>query len=482
MTFLFNGTSARGLDASGFYSQKFNKIGTTVFASYNSATPNDPANIGLTAIPKFRRYTVNPRLYFDIDDKTTLNVGFNSTSEDRVGGDIEYISGRGSNVHSYFEKNKTNRFSTQLGFDRIVNESSKIAVKNSIGFYKRSIEVPDYLFAGDQLSSFSEINYSRKQQHTEWIGGLNLWTDRFSQKREDANEVVDYNYITVGMFAQNTFSPVEKVSIETGLRGDYHNEFGFFVLPRMSALFTITPKLSARIGGGMGYKAPTVFSEDAERIQFRNVLPINMANTKAEQSIGGNFDVNYKTSLSDEVFFTINTLLFYTQVKDPLVLKPDGNGYYEFLQPKGYIDTRGIETNVKLEYGDFKLFVGYTLADVKQHNNGQTSVFPLVARHRLNNVLMYEIEDLLKVGLEAYYFDSQRLNDGNKGKPYWICGFMVEKLWERFSVFINFENFLDARQTRFDTIYTGTITNPTFRDIYAPVDGFVVNGGVKLKL
>ncbi|HEY9221758.1 MAG TPA: hypothetical protein VIO43_09315 [Lutibacter sp.] len=31
-------------------------------------------------------------------------------------------------------------------------------------------------------------------------------------------------------------------------------------------------------------------------------------------------------------------------------------------------------------------------------------------------------------------------------------------------------------------IYTGTITNPTFRDIYAPVDGFVVNGGLKLNL
>ena len=58
---------------------------------------------------------------------------------------------------------------------------------------------------------------------------------------------------------------------------------------------------------------------------------------------------------------------------------------------------------------------------------------------------------------------------------------MIEKLWENFSVFINFENFGDTRQTKFEPIYTGTITNPTFRDIYAPVDGFVVNGGLKIK-
>jgi len=59
---------------------------------------------------------------------------------------------------------------------------------------------------------------------------------------------------------------------------------------------------------------------------------------------------------------------------------------------------------------------------------------------------------------------------------------MVEKVWKKFSVYINFENFTDTRQTKFDTIFTGTINNPAFRDIYAPVEGFVVNGGIKIQL
>ena len=60
---------------------------------------------------------------------------------------------------------------------------------------------------------------------------------------------------------------------------------------------------------------------------------------------------------------------------------------------------------------------------------------------------------------------------------------MTEKtIGEYFSVFLNFENFLDTRQTAFDTIYTGSIDDPEFRDIYAPVDGFVINGGLKIKL
>jgi iron complex outermembrane receptor protein len=141
-----------------------------------------------------------------------------------------------------------------------------------------------------------------------------------------------------------------------------------------------------------------------------------------------------------------------------------------------------METNLKFTYNNFKLFIGYTYADVENHFNNTKTRFPLTAMHRLNNVLMYEAEEKWKLGLEAYYTSEQKLNDGTDGKPYWVMGFMAEKLWEKFSVFINFENFTDNRQTRFDTIYTGSINSPVFRDIYAPVDGFVVNGGFKIKL
>ncbi|MCG9791262.1 TonB-dependent receptor [Flavobacterium algicola] len=482
LSFILNGTSALGLDASGFYSQKFDKVGTTVFASYNLGTPYDPADIGLTAIPKFNRFTVNPKLYLYFNDKSTLNIGFNSTVESRTGGDIEYIKGNGDDVHSYFEKNNTNRFSTQLGFDHIINEQSKFTFKNSFSFYDRDISIPDYSFSGKQLSSFVEADYNYNTDKTEWIGGLNLWTDQFTQDKIATTNAVDYKYTTVGAFIQNTWNPSDKLAIETGLRADYQNEYGFFLLPRISALLQITPKLSTRLGGGLGYKTPTVFTEDAERIQFQNVLPIATASTDAEKSIGANFDINYKTHLTDQLSLSINSLLFYTIVNDPLVLVANSSNNYEFQQPEGYIDTKGIETNIKFSYQDFKLFIGYTLADVNEHYDGTSSTYPLVAKHRLNNVLMYEIEDKLKIGLEAYYFSPQKLNDGTTGQQYWLGGLMIEKLWEHCSIFINFENLTDTRQTKFGSIYTGTITDPTFKDIFAPVDGFVINGGLKIKL
>ncbi len=482
LSFLLNGTSALGTDVSGFFSQKFNKAGTTLFASFNSGNPYDPAGIGLSAIPEFTRFTFNPKLYFYLNERATLNIGFNNTSETRTGGDMKYIEGKGDNIHSYFEKNKTNRISTQSGFDMTINGNAGISIKNSLGYYERSIEIPDNIFSGSQFSSFSEATYNLKNERVEWIAGLNLWTDNFTQTKADTGAVVDYNHKTAGVFVQNTFNISEVFSLESGLRADYQNVYGLFILPRLSALWKINHKLTARLGGGFGYKNPTVFTEDAERIHFKNVLPVDVSKVDAERSAGGNIDINFKTPLTEKLFLAANTLFFYTQINDPVVLSPISGVFYEFSQPEGSIVTRGIEMNIKMTYESLKLFIGYTLADVRQHYGGLSETFPLVARPRLNNVLMYEIEDKLKIGVEAYYIGPQMLNDGTSGKQYWLAGFMAEKIWKNFSIFVNFENFTDTRQTKFDSIYNGSITYPEFRDIYAPVEGFVVNGGIKLKL
>jgi iron complex outermembrane receptor protein len=246
-------------------------------------------------------------------------------------------------------------------------------------------------------------------------------------------------------------------------------------------MFRLTPELTTRIGGGYGYKPPTIFTEEAERRQFRNLLPIDIINSRNERSRGVNWDINYKTSIGD-VGLSVNQLFFYTKLSHPLVLTNTSGNKVEFENAAGFLDTKGMETNLRLTYADFKLFLGYTYTDASTHFVNSKQWLPLTARHRLNNVLMYEIEDKLKLGLEAYYFSKQKLGDGSFGRDYWITGFMAEKLWEKWSLFINFENFTNTRQSRFEKIYTGTLLNPVFRDIYAPVDGFVINGGLKIRI
>lgn len=477
LSFIANATSAKGLDLSGFYSQKFNNIGLTIFGSRNVGKAYDPSNIGLTAIPEFERYTINPRLFI-YRDKLNANIGFSYITEDRVGGSMDYIrDGRAG----YFEKNKTGRFTGQADIQQKLSESSTLQFKSSFSNFKRLITIPAYVFEGLQASSYSELNFNTQHRKMSWITGLNFLTDDFDEQKHSPAALRDYHYNTFGAFVQNTWAITSRVTLETGLRGDYVKQYGFELLPRFSAMLKASQQLTIRLGGGLGYKTPTVFNEDAEKTQFQNILPINQQSANNENSVGGNLDFNYRTGFSD-VGFTINQLFFYTRLNKPLVLTGAAGSNYQFVNSSGFIDTKGIETNLRFTYNDFKLFVGYTYADVNTHFNNTASWYPLTAKHRLNNVLMYEREGRLKIGLEAYYFSPQTLNDGATGKSYWISGLMAEKLWDNFSFFVNFENIFDTRQTRFDTIYTGSISNPTFRDIYAPVDGFVVNAGLRIKI
>jgi outer membrane receptor for ferrienterochelin and colicins len=269
-----------------------------------------------------------------------------------------------------------------------LSERSNLNLKNSFSSFHRSLQTSGYLFEGSQRSIFTELSYSHQRVKSQWIVGLNYLSDDFQENNVAiGNPRRDYHYNTIGLFVQNTWQPVEKFTLETGLRGDVVDEYGSELLPRISAMYHFNNKITARLGGGLGYKTPTIFNEESERLQFRNVRPIDINNTKSERSVGGNLDVNYRTNLG-EVGFSINQLFFYTKLNKPLVLTSTSPNL-AFQNANGHIDTKGLETNIKFTYADFKLFIGYTYADVESHFNGVKEWFPLTAKHRLNNVLSW---------------------------------------------------------------------------------------------
>lgn len=482
LRFLINGTSAGGLDIDGYYGQQFDKIGLTLYASQNSSRAYAPSGVPFTAIPRTQRNVLQPKLFLTLGDHTKLIAGFSTTWENRLGGDARYLEGKDDSTHSYFERNKSRRLSTQFTLDHSFNEHNSLTIKNAFNKFNRTITIPGYVFDGRQWSSYSEITYRHQQDKMDWIAGVNVYTDDFSEFPKDSFPKRNYTQHTFGGFLQNTWKMASWLQAEAGIRGDYIADYGFAFLPRLSALFTLTPKLTSRVGGGLGYKTPTIFTEEAERIQFRSVRPISIDTNKLERSYGANFDINYKTRLWGKVNVNINQLFFFTWINAPLQLVAINPSLYHLVNVPGDMGTKGWETNIKFSYESFRWYIGYTYTHTHLRQGDKVIENPLTVKHRVNNILMYEVENKWKLGFEAYYYSRQLLTDGATGRPYWTLGFMAEKIWQHLSIFINFENFTDTRQTKFDTIYTGTVTHPVFRDIYAPLDGFVLNGGVKLRL
>ena len=488
LSLMANGTTARGLDLSGFWGQKNERVGATLFAARNTQRAYDPGHTGFSALPRYQRYTLSPRLFFYLSPTTTLTVGGMGNWENRIGGDTRVLAGRADDTHRYFERNRSDRLAAQAQLDKRF-PGARLTVKNSVSYFRRVLTQPDYRFAGRQLASFTEASYTRTGARAEWIGGGNLWTEQFTESGAAPGR--NYRYVTAGAFLQNSLKVASWLTLETGLRGDYHNRFGLFVLPRVAALLRLAERLTSRLGGGLGYKAPTIFTAEAESIGFRGVFPLDPATARAETSRGANFDVNYQATLFEVLDVAVNQLFFTTHLRHALVLDlpaiitpGPASGGYQFANADGPIVSRGLETNVRVGYEACKLYAGYSLVDTRRRYSGEAynSAIPLTARHRVNLVGVYEREGRLRVGVEAYYVGRKPLATGQQSRSYWLLGLMGERRWKHVSLFVNCENLLNIRQDRYQAVVLPPTARPSFREVWAPLEGTVANGGFKLFL
>ena len=253
------------------------------------------------------------------------------------------------------------------------------------------------------------------------------------------------------------------------------------MLPRVSLLLKYSTQWSSRIGIGMGYKTPTLFTEETETIQYRNVEQLN--NVKSEKSYGGTADVSFKTSITDDLAFTFNHMFFYTWINTPLVLENYASNNNRFVNVSRPVQSAGFETNARFIFKEnFKLFLGYTFTNTKAKYLTGTQFLPLVPGNKLNTALIYEKEGSIKLGLEGYFTGRQYLSNGTRTPAFSEIGFMAEKIFKSFSLFVNLENFTDTRQSRYKNVVNGSHLNPTFDEIWTHTEGFVMNGGIKIKL
>jgi hypothetical protein len=99
---------------------------------------------------------------------------------------------------------------------------------------------------------------------------------------------------------------------------------------------------------------------------------------------------------------------------------------------------------------------------------------------------MWEREGRGRAGMEFYFTGRQRLEDNPyriESVPYVLFGGLVERRLGRFRVFVNVENLGNVRQTGRDPLIR-SIRAADGRwtvDAWAPLDGRVLNGGVRVQ-
>ena len=486
-SFIINQSNIGQTNIGGFAMHRNKKIGYSILASTNFQKAYDVDKDNFSELPKTADFTIHPKLFFYPNENTSITIGNSYSKAERTGGDMIVINDKATTSNVYFEKNNTIRNTSTIEYVQKFNSKKQLTAKSSYSYFDRTIGLPNYTFKGSNYNSFTDISLSINKEKSTIILGGNLIFDKFKEQAATNTNLRNFNTNTIGAFAQHTWDINDKVKLESGLRTDVathsnnlYSKTDTFILPRVSLLYKFNSQWSSRIGAGLGYKTPTLFTELTETLQYQNVDALN--NVSSEKSIGATADVNFKTKLAPELNFSLNQMFFYTNINNALVLQNNLANYY-FTNTNKAVISMGFETNAKFVYHDnYKFFVGYTYTNAKAEYLQGNQFLPLLPKSKLNLALIYEKENSLKIGLEGYYTSQQYLSNQTQSQPYWEFGFMVEKYIKKISIFINFENFTDTRQSRFKRVVNGSNTNPNFDEIWTHTEGFVMNGGIKIKL
>jgi iron complex outermembrane receptor protein len=476
LTFLLNQTSLSGTDANGYFSQRWKKFGMSFLTSNNFQKAVDVNKDGFSDIPETHTYNVAPTFYYYIDPTATLLFGLNGTFDVRRGGDMEAIKDQSYPYLHYFEENISNRLSSQMKFDKQFGIGRTFTLKNSVSYYDRTINQSSGSFKGKQISSYTEASYNFSFQKHTFVTGANVNSEKFSEDAALSNQQRNYNYITTGLFLQDDWKPTPKIAVQAGLRTDYQNKFGSFILPRLALMCTFSKAFYVRLGSGLGYKVPGIFSTESEQAGINTIQSLS-SSIKAEKSIGGNLDFNFKKQLDDETVLTFNQSFFVTQINNPLVLSG-----FQFVNKDQPLVTKGFESNGRLVVDEFQFFVGYTYIDARRKYDNVQSYIPLTPRNKVNLDVIYEVENNVSLAFEGIYLSSMFRDADTKTKEYYTMGLVLQKYFKHFTIIANCENMLDVRQTRFENIVIPPIASPEFRQIYAPLNGRVFNVALRVKL
>ncbi len=475
-----NQSNVGASDLGLFLSGKSKKTGFTFLGTVNRHAAYDVDNDHFTEVPQTLSFSVTPRLWFYFDDRNTLSISNMIVSQNRKGGDLDAIRDEADPSHPYFEQNRSFRNLTTVEFRSELADNRQLVAKQSFSIFDRKIDIPDYSFAGIQYNAYTDISMTHPLGAHSLITGLNVVYDRFDEDRKLSDNPRDARLATVGLYLQDAWDVNEKLAFENGIRLDRAGRYGWQFLPRISALYKWDQKWSSRISAGMGYSTPTLFTEETESLAYRDVLRSG-DHLDPEKSIGGTFDIGYKTAIG-ELVISANQLFFYTRITRPMILTETAAGFLQYVNADRPVNTSGFETNLKFLLEPFKFFAGYTFTRATGEYLTGNRRLPLVPESKLNLIALYEVHGNIKLGLEGYYTSTQRLSNGVHSSDFWEFGFFIEKVFGKVALYFNAENFTDVRQSRYANVNEGTHTQPRFGEIWTHTEGRVISGGIKLKL
>lgn len=472
---LLNATSRGGQDVTAYNSGPLtDELSYSLTGGFNRQDRQDIDGDGWANIPGYERWTVRPRLFWDDGSGSKLYLTVGALTEQRRGGTLP---GRLAPDGSAFSQNqRSRRLDAGLNVQTPIEGVGTLYLRAS-GVTQAHRHTFGAVAENDRHRTLlTEASLGGGSGGTTWLAGVAYQVDSYRSRTFPA---FDYTYRVPAVFAQVEQKLLADLTLAGSARLDDHSEYGTRVSPRLSILFKPGP-WTVRASLGRGFYAPTPFIEEVEAAGLSRIEPLR--DLRAETADTASIDFGYARGPIEA-----SLTLFGSNIDRAVQLRDVSATRAELVNADGVTRTRGAELLLRYRWEAITFTGSFVHTDAREPNPDGPGrrLVPLTPRNTAGLTAVWEKHGR-RIGLEAYYTGRQSLDDNpyrTHSRPYVELGAMGELTLGRVSLFINAENLLNVRQTRYDPLLLprrapdGAWTV----DAWGPLDGRTINGGVRFR-
>jgi iron complex outermembrane receptor protein len=473
---LANATTRDGQDLTAYLAGPLGgSSGLSLTAGAHRQGGQDLDGDGWYDMPAYDRLTARPRFQWEGGDGSSLYLTLGAMTEDRVGGTLP-----GRTVPDgapFAQTQNTERYDAGLVAEKPIEGFGSLHLRASAMRQDHLHRFGAVLEDDRHTNHFAEASVSGGgDRGTSWLGGIAFQSDGF---RSDTFPAFAYTYDVPALFAQIEQEAKPDLTLAASARIDFHDEFGTQFSPRLSALYR-PGNWTVRGSLGGGFFAPTPFVDEIEAAGLSRLEPLG--DLEAETARTASLDVGYADGP-----WEADVTLFGANIENATRLEDIAPDRVQLVNVDGTTRVRGSELLLRFKQNGFTVTGSYVFVDATEPDPaGGRRRAPLTPRHTAGLVGMWEEHGKGRIGIEAYYTGRQDLDDNpyrTHSRPYLHLGILGEIVLGRVSLFANAENLLDVRQSRYDPLLLPqrAPSGQWTVDAWAPLEGFILNGGVRLR-
>jgi len=344
--------------------------------------------------------------------------------------------------------------------------------------------------SGEEKRYYVSINYDRSSadgKHTLKSGASTTLLDITQQA---GISILQRTEITTGPFAEYSLL-LNRLSVQSGVRLDYHSLFGWFFVPRIHAKYALTPKTDLRLTGGKGWRVPNFLIENNSLMASNRawVLPLEGVLPEISWNVGGSIASEFQL-FKRKATLTIDG--YYTWFERQLNIDRDIS---QAAIVFSYIENQSTALACQAEIDwvlskQFNLRGAYKFLSVQSIYDGTMQQQTMIPTHRLLFTTSWTSKNKrLQADLTANIVGPMRMPHNHSAaemafSPWYPYLFgQVSYQWKQIKAYIGIENILNVKQAN-PIISAQDPQDPSFDAtmVWGPITGINVYGGITYSL